>query len=220
MLTDIQAVIFDLDGTLVDSMWMWGDIDVEYLGRHKIAVPQGLDKEIEGMSYTQTAAYFKERFALPYPLDEIKEEWVRMAYDKYRHEVPLKKGALDFLQYVRARGIRTGIASSNSVELVRAVLESNRVLPYFESVHTACEVPEGKPAPDIYLLVAKELRVPPGRCLVFEDVPNGIRAGKNAGMRVCAVEDAFSAKDREEKRLLADYYINDYDDIRRGACGS
>lgn len=216
MLKDIEAVIFDLDGTLVDSMWMWKDIDIEYLGRHGFAVPAGLEKEIEGMSYTQTAAYFKERFALPYSLEEIKEEWVRMAYDKYKYEVPLKRGALAFLKYLKEHHIPAGIASSNSVDLVKTVLKSHGVEEYFESIHTSCEVPKGKPAPDIYLLVARELKSDPSRCLVFEDIPNGIRAGKNAGMRVCAVEDAFSKKDEAEKRALADYYIDNFEEILQG----
>ena len=72
----------------------------------------------------------------------------------------------------------------------------------------------GKPAPDVYLKVADDLRVSPGECLVFEDVPNGILAGKNAGMEVCAVDDAFSRPDEEEKKRLADYFIHDYYEIR------
>lgn len=216
MLRDIKSVIFDLDGTLVDSMWMWKDIDIEYLGRHGIEVPKELDKEIEGKSYTETAVYFKERFALTAPLEEIKKEWVRMAYDKYQYEVPLKKGTIEFLKYLKESGIHTGIATSNSVDLVQAVLRSHGVEEYFDSIHTACEVPAGKPAPDIYLLVAKELKTEPSHCLVFEDVPNGIRAGKNAGMRVCAVEDAYSRADLSEKKMLADYYIDSFDEILEG----
>ena len=72
MLEKIQAVIFDLDGTLVDSMWMWKDIDIEYLGRFGIALPEDLQDKIEGMSYTETAVYFKERFQIPCTLEEIK----------------------------------------------------------------------------------------------------------------------------------------------------
>ena len=78
---------------------------------------------------------------------------------------------------------------------------------------TSCEVSRGKPAPDVYLEAARRLAATPRQCLVFEDVPMGIRAGKNAGMQVCAVEDAFSAKQESEKRRLADYYISDYEQI-------
>ena len=81
---------------------------------------------------------------------------------------------------------------------------------------TSEEAGAGKPAPDVYLLAAEKLKAEPSRCLVFEDVPAGIMAGKNAGMKVCAVKDDFSEPMAEKKRALADYYIEDYDDIKNG----
>ena len=94
-----KAVLFDLDGTLVDSMWMWPQIDVEFLGRFGYDCPGDLERAVEGMSFSETAAYFKERFSLPMTLEEIKECWSQMAMDKYRTQVPLKPGALEFLRY-------------------------------------------------------------------------------------------------------------------------
>ena len=167
------------------------------------------------MSLSETAVYFKERFSIPESLEEIKSTWMDMAMDKYTNKVPLKPGAREFLVWLRQQGIRTGIASSNGIELVETVLKAQGIQEYLESVHTCCEVLKGKPAPDIYLLVAETLGVKPEECLVFEDVPMGILAGKNAGMRVCAVEDTFSASQREEKKELADYYIESYDEIPR-----
>ena len=89
MLEGIHAVIFDLDGTLMDSMWMWKDIDIEYLGRYGLCPPEGLDVIIEGMGFTETAEYFKKRFELPDPVEKIKEDWLVMAGEKYAHEVRL-----------------------------------------------------------------------------------------------------------------------------------
>jgi len=217
MLNKIKAVIFDLDGTLVDSMWMWKAIDIEFLGDYGYECPDDLQKAIEGMSFSETAVYFKNRFELPLTLEEIKAVWTRMSIDKYRYEVPLKPGAEEFLKHITEKGIRCGIATSNGREMVDAVLESLKIAPYFQSVTTACEVKAGKPEPDIYLKVAKDLGADPDACLVFEDVPAGILAGKRAGMKVCAVEDAFSVPMREEKQAMADYYINDYFDILNGA---
>lgn len=216
MLDRKKAVIFDLDGTLVDSMWMWKDIDVEFLKRYGYDCPDGLQRAIEGMSFTETAAYFKERFELPLKLEEIKKIWTEMSLEKYRSQVSLKHGVREFLQHVKSLGLRCGIATSNGREMVDAVLESLHIGPYFQVVTTACEVAAGKPEPDIYLKVADTLKVQPSECLVFEDVPAGIMAGKRAGMTVCAVEDDFSTGMREEKRSLADYFINDYFDILNG----
>lgn len=214
MLENKKAVIFDLDGTLIDSMWMWRDIDIEYLGRFGIPLPETLQKDISGMSFSETAVYFKETFGIPDSLDEIKKTWNEMAFYKYTHEVPLKPGALEFLKRLKAQGIRTGIATSNSRELVEAVVKSLNISEYMDEIHTSCEVEKGKPAPDIYLLVAEYLGVKPEECLVFEDIPEGLLAGKRAGMEICAVEDAFSVSMTEEKRELADYYISHYDEVK------
>lgn len=219
MLNKKKAVIFDLDGTLVDSMWMWKDIDIEFLKDYGYECPDDLQKAIEGMSFSETAAYFKERFRLPLALEEIKAIWTEMSLNKYRHEVPLKHGVREFLQYLKDRGLKAGIATSNGREMVDAVIASLNIGPYFQVITTACEVAAGKPEPDIYLKVADSLQVKPEDCLVFEDVPAGILAGKRAGMKVCAVEDEFSREMRAEKRLLADYYINDYFDILNGVVG-
>ena len=215
MLKDIQAVIFDLDGTLVDSMWMWKKIDIEYLEKFGHDLPEDLQGAIAGMSFTETAQYFKTRFDLPVSVEEIKADWNQMAFDKYMNETPLKQGALQFLKDLKEAGIKTGIATSNSRHLVEAVTKQLEIDQYFDAIHTSCEVKQGKPAPDIYELVARNLGVEPKYCLVFEDIPEGIMAGRSANMRVCAIEDEHSAYLREEKRRLADYYINNYDEITR-----
>lgn len=216
-LDNVKAVIFDLDGTLVDSMWIWRAIDIEYLGRFGLELPEKLQSEIEGMSFHETAVYFKERFAIPDSLEQIKQNWNDMAWEKYAREVPLKPGAKDFLDLCKNRGIKLGIATSNSRELAQNVADVHGLHDYFDCIMTGSDVTKGKPAPDIYLEAAKRLGVEPMNCLVFEDICHGIRAGLNAGMRVCAVEDAYSAKQRAAKQELADYYIQDYTEVVKGA---
>ena len=113
-------------------------------------------------------------------------------------------------QELKEKGIKVGISSSNSRELIQMVLEAHGILEYFDCITTCCEVKRGKPAPDVYLKTACGLGVEPKACLVFEDVPMGILAGKRAGMKVCAIDDAYSQKQEEQKRELADWYILDY----------
>lgn len=213
MLEQVKAVIFDLDGTLVDSMWVWKEIDIEFLALFGIEVPDNLQKEIEGKSFTETAEYFKDVFQIPMSIEEMKNVWNQMAYEKYSSVVPLKDGVYEFLRYLKENKIPAGIATSNSRELLLAVLEGLGVEGYFQVLCTGCEVGRGKPFPDVYLKVASELQVDPKDCLVFEDLPAGLLAGKAAGMKTCAVKDEFSKGMIVEKKQLADYYIESYDDI-------
>ncbi|MCD7833042.1 MAG: HAD family phosphatase [Lachnospiraceae bacterium] len=217
MLKQAEAVIFDLDGTLVDSMWVWTDIDLAFLGRYGYAPTPELTVAIEGMGFTETAVYFKEQFSLPQTIEEIKEEWNRMALGIYGTKVPLKPGAAAFLRYLKENAYPTAIASSNSQELIRAVLANHQLEDCFDAIVTSCEVAKGKPSPDVYLAASAKLGVPAESCLVFEDVPMGVLAGKNAGMRVCAMEDDFSFARKEEVRRLADYYIRSYDEVLDGS---
>lgn len=215
MLEHIKAVIFDLDGTMADSMWVWTEVDREYIEAYGLTVPEHFHEQMEGMSYTETAQYFLDTFPeLNQTLEELKQEWLERVYEKYMNEVMLKDGLYEFLEELRRREIRMGIATSNARELVEGLLKARGIESFFGVVRTSCEVKAGKPAPDVYLSAAEELGVRPEECLVFEDVPNGILAGKNAGMTVCAVEDEFSKPQTAKKRELADYYIKNYDDIK------
>jgi HAD superfamily hydrolase (TIGR01509 family) len=216
MLNNVKAVLFDLDGTLVDSMWVWKEIDIEFLSGYDIELPEDLQNSIEGMSFTETAMYFKERFQFKETVEEIKNIWNKMAFEQYTTTVQLKDGAKFFLEYLKQNKIKTGISTSNSIELVKGVLKAKEIEHLFDAVITACEVNAGKPSPDIYLKTAEKLSVKPSECLVFEDIPMGILAGKNANMKVCTIYDDFSKNQDAKKRHLADYYINTFHEVLEG----
>lgn len=208
-----KAVIFDLDGTLVDSMGMWHQIDVEFLGERGIPLPPTLQKDIEGLSFDEVAVHFRDRFSLDMELSEIKAVWHRMTYDKYRYEIPLKPGAGEFVRWLAETGYKLGIATSNSGELAAAALERHGMKEDFQAVVTADDVKAGKPNPDVYLAAARMLETPPEDCLVFEDLPAGILSGKRAGMTVFTVADEFSRWMEEEKKQLADGFIRDFREL-------
>ncbi|MGN0170268.1 MAG: HAD family hydrolase [Lachnospiraceae bacterium] len=210
---EYEAIIFDMDGTLIDSMWVWTKLDQKFFEERNMSMPDTLAKDIEGLSMQETAEYFIRTFHLDYEIQELMQIWNEMASWEYANEVPYKKGAFRFLKQVKKLGIKTGIATSNSRELVEMADKRLHFMSYIDVLVTTNEVPNGKPAPDIYLKVAKALQVDPEKCLVFEDIPSGILAGKNAGMATCAVQDDFSAHLEEEKRHLADYFIDSFQDI-------
>lgn len=213
MLEGKEAVLFDLDGTLVDSMWVWPEVDIVYLGRMGLSVPEDLQEKIEGMGFTEVALYFKQRFPISDSVEQIKETWNEMAMDAYVHRVPLKPGVRRLLKYLREHGIFMGVASSNSRELIEAVLKSQGIEQYFDCIVTSCDVKRGKPAPDVYLEAARKLKADPRKCLVFEDIVAGIQAGNAANMTTCAIEDSYSAAQRREKRQEADYYLTSYEEL-------
>jgi len=214
MLENIKACIFDMDGTIIDSMGIWVSIDDEYVKKYHLVLPKDYHEKIGGKNFYETAVYYKEELNVPISVEEIMDEWHKMAYDKYVHEIKFKENFCEFLKHLKKLGIKIGIATSNSRELCTAFLKANDALEYFDFIGTANEIKASKPAPDIYLYVAKNLNVESRDCLVFEDIPNGILAGKNAGMRVCGVFDKYSSEFDEYKRKLSDYYIYNYNDQR------
>ena len=216
MLTGKKAVIFDMDGSLVDSMWIWPEVDRIYMEKYHLTEPATFHRDIEGKSYTETAQYFVDTFqTLDRTVEQVMQEWRDMTIRLYATEVFPKPGAVEFLKAMKKQGVLLGIATSNDRTIADATLQARHLAPYFDSIRTSCEVSAGKPAPDVYLKVAEDLRIEPSSCLVFEDVPNGILAGKNAGMEVCAVDDEFSRPLEAEKKRLADYFIRDFNDILR-----
>ncbi|SFP93540.1 haloacid dehalogenase superfamily, subfamily IA, variant 3 with third motif having DD or ED/haloacid dehalogenase superfamily, subfamily IA, variant 1 with third motif having Dx(3-4)D or Dx(3-4)E [Lachnospiraceae bacterium XBB1006] len=213
MYKNYKAIIFDMDGTLIDSMWVWPKLDEDFFKNEQLPMPETLQKDIEGYSMKETAEYFIKNFSLSYTVSELMDLWNDMASYQYANEVPYKKGAFEFLKKVKDLGIKTGIATSNSRELVELVDQNLHFSSYIDTIVTAKEVPCGKPAPDIYLTVANHLNVDPKDCLVFEDIPNGLLAAIRAGMDTCAVSDEFSRDMDFEKRQMATHFIDSYEEL-------
>ncbi len=215
MLQNIEAVIFDLDGTLVDSMWVWEKIDVDYLAKMGFELPKDFHEDIEGMSFSETAKYVKKRFNIKEDVETIMNIWHNMVVEYYENAIQLKDGALEFIEYLYDKGIKMGIGSSNSRELINVIVGKYGLNKYIEHITTSCEVNKGKPSPDVYLKSAQKLGVKNDKCLVFEDIPNGIRAAKNAGMTCCAIYDDFSKDATKLKKEISDYYIEDYNQLMK-----
>lgn len=213
MFENIDAVIFDMDGTLIDSMGVWKEVDYDFLSKRHKSMPTDIQKQIEGLSFTETAEYFKTRFSLNESIEEIKNEWTEMVREHYEYSIPLKEGVLEYLSYLNKNGIKIGLATSNSRDLVLPVLNRTGILKYFTSIVTGSEVSRDKSFPDIFLRVAHELNASPSRCLVFEDTVSGITGAKKAGMKVIAVYDEYSLPYKDTIISLADRYISSFNEI-------
>ena len=208
-----DAVIFDLDGTLVDSMGHWKEIDRIYLARFGIEAPENLSQLLGGMGIGEVADYFQRHFHIPDSKEKMLRDWEELSMERYAKDTPLKPGVLPFLRELRRRKCKLAIATSNARPMVDAVLKAHGIASYFDAIVVGTDVEKGKPNPEIYLRAAERLGAEPSRCAVFEDLPEGIQAGQRAGMRVYAVEDSFSEPLRAEKMQLAFAMIKDYREL-------
>lgn len=210
---NFKAAIFDLDGTLVDSMNIWSKIDEEYLKSFGLEVPDNIQKEITHLTLTETAKYFKEKFDIKDSVNSIIDKWNSMAFHHYSNNISLKDGVLDYLNQLKENNIKIALATSNSVPLLEATLKNNGIYEYFDVISTSEEVKKSKENPDIYLLSAKKLGIAPKDCIVFEDIPKAVKGAKLAGMTVYAVYDKSSEDCKEELMNLADGYIYDFNEL-------
>ena len=209
-----KAVIFDLDGTLIDSMGIWIRVDKEYLEIRNIPIPDDLFKDVKtGNSFNEICQYFKDKFELPDSIEEIGTEWTNMVEKHYKTNVKLKPGVHEFLQFLKENNIKIGVGTSNSKHLAETVLKANNVLEKFDSVVAGCEDIKGKPFPDIFLKVAEELNEAPEDCLVIEDVLIGVQAAKRAGMDVFAIYDENAAYETDKIKQTADFYAKIFFEI-------
>ncbi len=208
-----EAVIFDVDGTLIDSMGVWRDVDIIYLKRHHKEMPENLQRELAGLSIRQAADYFREVIGIDDPPEKMLAEWNELAFQQYRYEIKMKAGALSWLKAIEERGLPMAVGTSNTRMLAMTALQTHGIDTYFKVILTGEDVVKGKPDPYIYQTAAARLGVDPANCLVFEDIPEGIQAGLAAGMKVCAVQDDFSDYQTDKKKALADYYITSFEDI-------
>jgi len=206
----VKALIFDLDGTLLDSMGVWLDVDVAFLKKRGIAVPDDYAKEILSMSFREAAAYTIERFGLPDSAESVLREWSDMAAHAYGGSAQLKPGAREYLFARKARGAKMAIATSALPDLCELALRAHGIHDLFDAVCNTSEVRHGKSSPDVFILAAQRLGFDPSECVVFEDILDAVKSAKSVGMAVCAVLDEASRRDWAEIRKTADWTIRDF----------
>ncbi len=218
ILSSKNAVLYDIDGTVVDSMWIWKQIDIDYFNKCDLAMPDTYQKEIEGLSFYETAAYTRDKYIPWMSIEDLMNDWNDMAFDHYSRDVRAKENVRIFIDHLKMNDFKLGICTSNSATLCNATLKNNGLYDVFDIILTGEGAIAGKPAPDVYLECADKLGVDPSECIVFEDIVNGIIAGNRAGMTTVAVHDDYSLYQWDEKCSLADHYIMSYKEITDEIC--
>ena len=208
----MKAYVFDLDGTLLDSMNIWEQIDVEFLKKRGFDVPPDYIDALSSKSFPEAAEYTIKRFRLKDSVDELLHEWQAMAVYAYGNTIALKPNAGEYLLALKSKGAKLGIATSLPPSLYSPALNNHGIENLFDAVCSTDEVEHGKTHPDIFYLIARKLGVSPSGCVMFEDVLQAVQSAKSAGMTVYGVYDESSKDHWEQIKQTADGTFCDFKD--------
>ena len=215
---DFRAAIFDIDGTLIDSMGVWEKVDRDFLAKRNLPVPDDYIHKICSMRFQEAAAYTIALFGLKEQATAIIAEWNDMVINEYSCNITLKPNTRQYLEYLKGAGIKLATATGLPKILYEPVLKHNEIYGLFDALTSSDEVSRGKEFPDIYLLTARKLAVKPGDCIAFDDVSAAIRGIKAAGMKAYGVYDSYSAHEKAAICSLADGYIYDFRELLGPGC--
>lgn len=204
---DFNAAIFDLDGTILDSMDVWEHIDIQFLKKRNLPVPENYVTEICARSFEEAAQYTIDLFGLQETVEGIIEEWNNMAVEEYSNHVGLLPYALDYLLCLKEHGIKLAVATGLPEKLYMPCLKNNSILELFDALCSTDEVQRGKEYSDVFELAARKLGVAPEHCIVFDDVLPAIKSAKAARMLAGGIYDKYSADQRAEIERIADIYL-------------
>ena len=206
----LHGAIFDLDGTLLDSMGLWADIDAEFLARRGLCVSAEYTQAVKHMHFDVAAQYTKQLFSLPESEQDIKAEWREMCAEAYATRIELKQGAHDYLSSLKDMGISLYVATVLEEEIFMPALSRLGVREMFDGAVTVADVGKGKECPDIYIAAAQRMGVKPCECAVYEDIVPALISAKRAGCIAVGVYDALSDDDTLAIKKESDYYIKDF----------
>ena len=206
-LYSFEGYIFDLDGTLLDSMEAWQKIYARPFQDVGMSMPKNLLEQINHLSLMDSARFTVDKTGLPYTPQELADKWVKTARWVYGHDIELKEGTYELLEKLRSAGKRLGIATATPRGIFEPCLERHGIADFFMSATSVDEVPRGKGFPDIYREEARRLGLTAGECLVFEDSHMGAQGAKDGGFKVVGVYDKQSAKFAKLMQKVCDKYV-------------
>lgn len=213
ILLNTECAIFDLDGTLIDSLGVWNRVDERFMERRGLPVPQGFYEKVAAMDFSQAADYVKNEFGLSDSKENIISEWLSLAQYEYANRIEPVDGAKQYLDYICSKGIKAALATASDPVLYTPCLARHNISGYFDVIVTTKEVRRKKGFPDIYLLAAEKSGVKPENCVVFEDILAGCVGAKAAGMRCVGVLERHSFGDWERIKDICDTVIKSYKEI-------
>ena len=210
---NFQAAIFDMDGTLLESMGVWKDITTTFLNRRFIDMSDEDVRKFRDMTLEESLPLIVKMHNLPDAVEDVFAEFNALAADAYMNSIPMKPFAKEYIEKLHTAGIKIAIATSGYDALCRGALARLGVMDKIDAIALSSEVGVNKSTPDVYLLAAKRLGVDPKHCMVFEDILIGIQGAKKAGMQTTAVADFSNADEWELLKNSADHSIESWEEL-------
>lgn len=210
----MKGAIFDVDGTLLDSMSIWTKADAIYLARHNITATEELSRLFFNMTLEKSIAYMHDELNIPDSPATIKHDILKIVEDFYEHEVELKEYMYDIIQALKAKHIPLVIATSNTKSIIEKALSRLNVLDDFVYILTCDEAGVDKTTPAIYLKAAQYTNSSPDQTFVFEDALHGASSAKEGGFKVVGIFDEYSKDYKHELKAIADYYLESEEDYQ------
>lgn len=206
-------IIFDLDGTLLDSMYVWKDVGANFLREHHITPSAHLRDILKKQTLPETAQYFKNTYNIPFTADQIVEEIIQMVANQYRDHVQLKPFVLEYLKVQQKQGTKMCILTASEATYIQTAIDRLEIAPYFEFIMTCTEAGFNKNTPTVYEFAMQRLGGTKDTTAVFEDALYAVKAAKEGGFYVVAVQDDITENDTPMIQSLCDKYIYSYQEL-------
>ena len=210
---EIKAVIFDMDGTLIDSTGIWHQIDINFFTKRHMELPSDYAQHIVHLGLKQAAVYTKEAYNLEDSVQDIMDEWHSMSLDMYKYNVQLKPYARELLDIFKNAGIKMAIATANDDSLYQPCIDRLGIGAYFDEIADVNSTKEGKQSAKIYKDLAKKLGYEPENVLVLEDMPTCIKTAYKSGFITVAVYDSNSKDYDQVKKDNSHLFINNFKEL-------
>lgn len=205
--------IFDLDGTLLDSMAAWHNLGRDYLLLKNVIPPENLNEIIASMSMLESAKYFKQAFKINLSPEEIITGVNELIADKYRNELILKPYVREYLQKLKEENVKMCIATATPLKMAMTALERNEIIDYFSFVASCDEVGVGKNKPDIFYMAANKLNADTSEIEVYDDADFALITAKEAGFYTIGVFDESFKDKRKDIEIISNMYIESFKEL-------
>lgn len=213
-MVNFKGAIFDMDGTILDSIAVWDKIDVDFLSVRGIEVPEDYARTISTMTGEECARYTIERFNLKDSVEGLIKEWDERALFEYSNNLKLKSGAKEYIKKLKEKGIKIALATSSSKTLYTAAMKNTKVYDLFDAFISTDETGISKKDPHVYIYAAEMLGLDISECVIFEDVPTAVRTAKSTGAKVVCIWDERWDSFKAEMKETADKYIYSFDEMK------